>query len=488
MLAKYLRTISLFLLCLSLILGSPFQSLGGNKNFFGSLPSLHTIEELHESMRPYLVPYQNTYVIYGITPYSSFGTNTKHDDDDGNVFIGIYQKDWTFLRGIVFGGSGFEFPRTLCIDENGIIAIAGGTTSKDFPITSNAFQKTKANDFDYDAFFCCFRYDTLDLIYSTCYGGNATDVITTMIDDGDRYLILGTTESTDLPTTKQAFQSKREGSANLFFTVLSKRFDLLYSSYYGENEHYAENMILHPETGQILIGGRGYIDRTGEYYLETKTQSTPISFQEKPAGWYDGYFLILHPETYHIDYQTYLGKQKDDWIGSMKLLSSTEILFYGNTNSPDFYTTNNAFQKTITGEQQSCFISILDWSQNELKYSSYLGGLEHELSFDCFLVDDGFLVTGLTRSSDFPVSHYSRDKRVMKGRDRSYFVCWFSLDGALLCSSLFHDSNFGMCSKSILQDDALFLFGETQGMIMKGAFMEIPISSFQRVEWNPIRE
>jgi hypothetical protein len=165
-----------------------------------------------------------------------------------------------------------------------------------------------------------------------------------------------------------------------------------------------------------------------------------------------------------------------------------KLLFYGNTNSPDFYTTNNAFQKTINGEQQSCFISILDWSQNELKYSSYLGGLEHELSFDCFLVDDGFLVTGLTRSSDFPVSHYSRDKWVMKGRDRSYFVCWFSHDGALLYSSLFHDSNFGMCSKSILQDDALFLFGETQGMIMKGAFMEIPISSFQRVEWNPIRE
>jgi hypothetical protein len=107
------------------------------------------------------------------------------------------------------GGSGGEYGYGVAVDASGDAYIAGITGSADFP-TVDPIQAKNAGG--YDAFVSQLTPDGNSLGFSTYLGGSSNDYGLALAVDaaGDVYLV-GSTSSTDFPTTPGAFQTMNAG-------------------------------------------------------------------------------------------------------------------------------------------------------------------------------------------------------------------------------------------------------------------------------------
>ena len=143
------------------------------------------------------------------------------------------------------GGSGPE--QTHCsghairVDDDGYAYVSAETSSRDFPTTSGAFDRTYAGGLDDgrgDAVAFKLSPGGDQLTYSTLLGGSnkEEDVCIDIDTEGTMYLA-GQTASTNFPTTTGAYDRMANGIDDIFVTVLrpggSGRADLLYSTYVG---------------------------------------------------------------------------------------------------------------------------------------------------------------------------------------------------------------------------------------------------------------
>jgi hypothetical protein len=137
---------------------------------------------------------------------------------EGFVFeIDRYGKNITFST---FIGPGYT--HDIHLRENGNPVSVGWTESANFPTTDNAYDK-KFNGKD-DVFISEISPDGTRLMNSTYFGGSDKDICWDFsIDDIDRIVLSGYTESTDLPITYDAFQGAMNtsvtGTAEAFFSI-----------------------------------------------------------------------------------------------------------------------------------------------------------------------------------------------------------------------------------------------------------------------------
>ncbi len=137
------------------------------------------------------------------------------------------------------GGGDSDTANSITLDSNSNAYIVGSTASSDFPVTVGAFQTIKLSpDGSTDAFVTKFNSDGTSLIYSTYLGGTGFNntAASVSVDSNNNAYIVGTTNSSDFPTTANAFQSSLAGGFNndAFITKLnSAGTDLIYSTYFG---------------------------------------------------------------------------------------------------------------------------------------------------------------------------------------------------------------------------------------------------------------
>src|SRR5262249_20675905 len=139
-------------------------------------------------------------------------------------------------------------PFGVAVDKNGNAYVTGTTCGTNLPTTFGAFQPTRngpSSDCE-DAFIIKFNPTASSLVYSTYLGGRASDGSTRIaLDSTGAAYITGLAQSSDFPTTKNAFsQTFRGGScqfgprpvtcADAFVTKLSPDgSSLVYSTYLG---------------------------------------------------------------------------------------------------------------------------------------------------------------------------------------------------------------------------------------------------------------
>jgi hypothetical protein len=120
------------------------------------------------------------------------------------------------------GGSQSDRGEAIALDEDGNAYVAGSTTSSDFPTTPMAFDTSNSED---DAFLSVFNSSASSLLYSTFFGGTASDHCIAAVFDGIEHIYLaGQTESTDLPTTTGAFDSSFNGINDAFVMKLQAQY------------------------------------------------------------------------------------------------------------------------------------------------------------------------------------------------------------------------------------------------------------------------
>ena len=232
------------------------------------------------------------------------------------------------------------------------------------------------------------------LSYSTYLGGSGENLPSGIAADrfGAAY-VAGTTQSADFPVTS----GSRLGDKDVFVAKFSADGStLLYSTFVGgAAEDVAQGIA---------------VDSAGNAYVVGYTFSS--GFARGYHGGGDGFVAKLGPAGIVV-YATAIGGSSGDSGSAIAADSSGNAYVAGTTSSTGIATAGSA-QRTLGGSQDE-YVAKLDPS-GTLSYLTYLGGADLEC-FGAIAVDGTgrAYVTGLTSSTDFPITANALKKTLGSG-------------------------------------------------------------------------
>jgi hypothetical protein len=316
------------------------------------------------------------------------------------------------------GGSGAEAGGFLAVYADGHAAIAGTTTSTDFPVTDGSVRTTGANATN-DATVTEIDPSGASLVYSTLFGGNGAEATQgpggIAMDASGNIFVAMDTSSTNLLTTPGAFQPVYGGGISDGFLAKfnpSTSPHLMYCTYLGLD-------------AQASVAGVA-VDSLGNAYLAGFTTNpgsslnTTNGFQTAYGGDpSDGFVMKILPGTSGaaaLSYATFLGGGNLDKalaiavgpVGTGTPQTPPTVYVTGTTQSSDFPTNGTvaAFQTTMKGTANA-FLAVIAQSattgMTSLAYSTYLGGSETDSGQSVwFAAGNEVYVAGSTTSWNFP--------------------------------------------------------------------------------------
>jgi hypothetical protein len=173
------------------------------------------------------------------------------------------------------GGLSSDTGNGIAVNTAGNAYVVGVTNSLNFPSTPGAFQTMNAGSSD--AFVTELSAAGDALVYSTYLGGNANEFgFDIALDTAGNASVTGPTESSNFPTTADAFQSTNAGFSDVFVTRLNATGTaLVFSTYLGGSAFDSGSSIWVDSAGSIYVtGGTGSAD----------FPITPGAFQTMPGG------------------------------------------------------------------------------------------------------------------------------------------------------------------------------------------------------------
>ncbi len=173
-----------------------------------------------------------------------------------------------------FAGTTMDIPTGIAAAK-GKIYVTGYTSSKDYPVTTNAYQSAlPGGSFDgWVAEFDPSQSGSASLVASTYLGGGALDSPRSIAVAADGQVwVAGYTRSGDFPTTQNSFRPFYSGGGDAFLSRLDlNAMTLTYSTFLGGSGQDQATKILVDPTGHLAITG---------YTLSGDFPVTPGAFQE----------------------------------------------------------------------------------------------------------------------------------------------------------------------------------------------------------------
>jgi len=287
----------------------------------------------------------------------------------------------TYLGGGNGSFTGGDQGNGIAVDSTGSAYVAGSASSSNFPTTPGAFQTQFHTNEGAAVFVAKLKPDASGpLVYSTLIGGTAFDNgLAIAIDSHGNAYVTGRADSSDFPTTPQAFQvtHPNPGSDSPFVTKLNQNGSaLVYSTFLDGTS---------PSTTEL--GDAIGVDSQGNAYLTGRTgapnfPTTPDALRTSCAGCADKVFVsVLNPTGQALVYSTYLGGTSVDLGNALALDRSGNLYVTGSTFSSNFPVTPGAFQTMCGG---GCVLNDLDHPET-----------------DAFITKFNFKGTGTRTSGDF---------------------------------------------------------------------------------------
>ena len=152
------------------------------------------------------------------------------------------------------------------------------------------------------------------------------------------------------------------------------------------------------------------IDEDGFIYAGGFSASSDVpivnAFQPQRGGpiLNDGYIALFTPDGQDVAFATYLGGSQTDTVSGIAVDQDGFVYVTGWTDSPDFPTTENAYQRTHGGDRD-IFVSKLTPDGSELVYSTYIGTAMRDVGERIRLDTNGeAYIAGSSRGADFPTT------------------------------------------------------------------------------------
>ncbi len=358
----------------------------------------------------------------------------------GDAFVAKFSSTGALLYLTYLGGTADESATAITVDAAGNAYVTGFTTSSNFPVTPNAFQKSfggfGGNGYIRagDAFVTKLNPAGNQLIYSTYLGGRLDDAgAAILVDSSGSAYVAGSTVSQNFPTTAGAYQTNNHGAGGqpdvpvlgLPNTVAGDAFvaklnpagsQLIFSTLIGGSLDDLATSIGLDGSNNVYIGGST---------LSSDFPTTAGAFQKSFGGTEpqnqffhlgDGFVAKFNPSGTALIYSTYFGGSGDDWVSSIAVDGPGDVFFTGSTSTRQgFPTTPGAYQRAYAGYASlpflieflagDAYVAKLNPAGSALVYCTYLGGSLNE-SATAIAIDNAgnAYVTGFTDSRDFPTT------------------------------------------------------------------------------------
>ncbi len=376
----------------------------------------------------------NVYVI-GFTNSADYPTTAnafqKEVNGSQDAFLVVLNPNGTDLvYSTYLGGSVVDRAWALAIDDNGSAYIQGITNSINFPVTDDAFQKTKdgvnwdlgdPDDINYqnsfDLFLSKLDIYTGELKYSTFFGAKGSDSTygSVAVDKNEVIYFAGTTTSLDFPVTSNAFRDVRAEASDSFLAALDIRNNtLVFSSYIGGNStDDGEAIVLSPNGFLYYVG-----DTWSEDFPTTENayQKTFAGVGESISGG-DMFIMKIDTSDWSLVYSTLLGGEFDEGVRALAVDENECAWVVGMSQSEDYPVTADAYQANKSGLAYISYAQSTDYDYpthdtviskispdgSELLYSTFFGGNSGEFAMGITFVDGGFALQIRTCSDDLKV-------------------------------------------------------------------------------------
>ena len=292
------------------------------------------------------------------------------------------------LVGFYHGGNKDEVGRAIKVDVNGVIYVAGSTTSTtNFPVTFPATVKITipgrwgqpptyrdvpgggANQGQTDGFVATFSVNG-SMQLSRFFGGSGHDIFVAMaVDKSSSVFLTGSTTSSNFETapTSDRFASGRKpadetfngGVTDAFVVKLSRDLTLAstddgtYSTYFGGSADDEGTAIVVDELGRAYIVGSS----TSKDLPAIGTMNT------QSLGQKDVFLASFADDGRELIGTTYYGGSGDEEPHAIRMLSGSTVMIAGTTNSEAFPVTGEGVVNTRAGLTDG-FLSTLNLATN----------------------------------------------------------------------------------------------------------------------------
>lgn len=212
--------------------------------------------------------------VTGYTESTNYPTSNKANDKTHNgrtdtVVTKLDPQGENILASTYFGGSRDDRSESVAVDSEGNVYVAGETNSNNIPTTFGAYDPVFNGG--NDGFIAKFDSNLENLIFSTYLGGSGEEEVEEMViaegknaaaDDGEDadktvwIYLTGDTDSTNFPTTPDAYQKALNRDQDAYLTRMSGDGSTIdYSTYMGGRREDDSGMIAVDSKGNCYIGG-----------------------------------------------------------------------------------------------------------------------------------------------------------------------------------------------------------------------------------------
>ncbi len=323
-----------------------------------------------------------------------------------DVFILKFTNSGILLWATYYGGSDWDYGRSITADGFGNIFLTGRTWSSDFPIQDpggGAYYQAIYDGSGYsDAFILKLTNNGVRL-WATYYGGNNNDEGISIITDGSGNLFLtGYTESTNFPTYNPGggvfYQGSLDNNLDIFILKFSNSGIRQWATYYGGSGLDFGRSITTDGSGNIFITGW-----TDSPNFPIQNSGGGAYYQGTLAGTYDVFILKFNNSGARL-WATYYGGNFDDKGISISTDGSGNIFLTGSTWSTNFPTYNpggGAYYQGSLANWPDAF--ILKFTNSGMRvWATYYGGNSSDVGNSITIDPQGnVFVAGFTESQDF---------------------------------------------------------------------------------------
>ncbi len=225
------------------------------------------------------------------------------------------------------GGAGNEHAGGIAVGSGGVVYVAGGTFSTNFPV-AGAIQA--ANGGGQDAFVTKFAANGASLVYSTYLGGGGGTVASPeqangiAVDASGNAYITGVTNSSNFPVTGGSFQGVFRGVQDAFVTKINPAGNgFVYSTYLGGTSFDWANGIAVDGSGNAYVAG----------YTSSQDFPTVTGVQAAFNGKYDAFVSELNAAGNGLSFSTFFGGTDSDEANAIALDANGNIFAGGQTAS-----------------------------------------------------------------------------------------------------------------------------------------------------------
>ncbi|MDC3955888.1 SBBP repeat-containing protein [Polyangium jinanense] len=274
-----------------------------------------------------------------------------HGDSDAFV-TKLNASGSSLVYSTYLGGSGSDAAMDIAVDAAGYAYVVGSTTplpnvaGLPFPTTPGAYQRNPGDPWwGYDVFVTELIPNGSAPYYSTLIGGSYGDSgVGIAVDSAYNAYVVGTSWSTNFPTTPGAFRSAKSGPAHeidVFVTKVNEPGSaLLYSTWVGSGETGYDFPSI-----AVSSSGKAYVTGVAE---STSFPVTANALQTSHHGTFDGFLMELNTSGSAAAYATYLGGSGIDYLFGIAVDGHGNAFVAGHTTSTDF-PVYNAAQPSYSG-------------------------------------------------------------------------------------------------------------------------------------------